>query len=153
MRHFSAALLLSALFGCVLVGRSIAADAPDGPPPNGGNGGGNGGGGGRQGGGPGGPGGPARGVHLIPPFVQDKLDLTDDQKKQIADLEQEVKAKLSKILTPEQMKTLEEARPPRRGGPGGPGGGQGQGQGPGGGGQGQGPDDTNKPPRPPRPNE
>jgi hypothetical protein len=94
-------------------------------------------------------------MHLIPPFVQDKLELTDDQKKQIADLEQEVKAKLSKILTPEQMKTLEEARPPRRGGPGGgqgqgPGGGGGQGQG--GGPGGQGPDDNNRPPRPPQPN-
>src|SRR5258708_3275375 len=92
-------------------------DNPNGnpPPPQGGNGG--------PGGGPGGagrgPGGQGGGVHLIPRFAEEKLNLTDDQKKQVADLESEIKAKLEKILTPEQMKTLAEARPPRRGGPGG----------------------------------
>jgi Spy/CpxP family protein refolding chaperone len=125
-------------------------DNPNGnpPPPQGGNG----GPGGGQGAGRG-PGGQGAGFHLIPRFAEEKLNLTDDQKKQVADLESEIKAKLEKILTPEQMKTLAEARPPRRGGPGGqggPGGGPGGQGGPGGGpggppgeqGQGQ----------PPRPN-
>jgi Spy/CpxP family protein refolding chaperone len=49
--------------------------------------------------------------------------LTDDQKKQVAALEAEVKAKLEKILTPEQLKQLKQMRPPGRpGGPGGQGG-------------------------------
>jgi Spy/CpxP family protein refolding chaperone len=71
-------------------------------------------------------GGPPPGFHLIPRFAETRLNLTDDQRKQIADLEKDVKDKLGKILTADQMKTLEEARPPRRGGPGGggPGGNQ-----------------------------
>ena len=115
-------VLLTGLIGFSFVGRLRADDAPDGPPPrhhdkgaDNGNADGPGPGGGGPGGG--GPGnhrpGPARGVHLIPPFVADKLDLSDDQKKQIADLEKEVKAKLAKILTADQMMTLEETRPPR----------------------------------------
>ena len=73
-------------------------------------------------GGPGGPphrngsrghGGPGGGFHLLPPFVVERMKLTDDQKKQVAELEKETKAKLDKILTPEQQKTLETARPPR----------------------------------------
>jgi hypothetical protein len=36
-------------------------------------------------------------------------------------LEQETKAKLYKILTPQQQKVLEATRPPLPGGPGGPG--------------------------------
>jgi Spy/CpxP family protein refolding chaperone len=53
-----------------------------------------------------------------------KLNLTDDQKKQVADLEAEVKVKMEKILTPEQLQQLAQMRPPRPpGGPGGPGGG------------------------------
>jgi Spy/CpxP family protein refolding chaperone len=66
-------------------------------------------------------GGPGGGVHLIPPFVRDNLNLTDEQQKQIADLEKEMTDKLMKILTPDQQKQFEEARPPRR--PGGPDGG------------------------------
>ena len=113
--------------------------------------------------GDGGPGGPPRhghgrrggpdglgGFHLLPPFVVEKLDLTKEQQKKLAKLEKETKARLYKILTPDQRKTLEEARPPRseqggpaggrrgpgagEGGPGGPGGGRGgSGGGPGGG--------------------
>ena len=41
------------------------------------------------------------------------MKLTDDQKKQVAKLEKETKAKLDKILAAEQQKTLETARPPR----------------------------------------
>jgi len=79
--------------------------------------------GGAQGGGPGhGPGG----FHLLPPHAEEQLNVTADQKKQLAALEAEVKAKLEKILTPEQLQQLKQMRPPRRqGGPGGggPGGG------------------------------
>ena len=52
----------------------------------------------------------------------DKLNLTDDQKKQLADLEADTKAKLEKILTADQLKAMQDARPPRRGGQGGQGG-------------------------------
>ena len=82
-------------------------------------------------GGTGGPGGRG-GFHLLPPRAQEQLNLTADQQKQVAALEAEVKAKLEKILTPEQLKQLQQMRPPPRaggmggaggnGGPGGPGG-------------------------------
>ncbi|MCY2923950.1 MAG: hypothetical protein NT031_00660, partial [Planctomycetota bacterium] len=74
--------------------------------------------------------------HVIPPFAVEKLNLTDDQKKQLEDLSKEVIAKLEKILTPEQMKILHDARPPRpdrgpgdQGGQGGKGGHDRQGNG------------------------
>jgi len=78
-----------------------------GPPPAGGG----------QGGGPGhGPGG----FHLLPPRAEQQLNLTADQKTQLAALEAEVKAKLAQILTPEQLEQLKQMRPPRhQGGPGG----------------------------------
>ena len=50
----------------------------------------------------GGPGGRG-GFHLLPPRAAEILKLTDDQKTQLAALEAETKAKLEKILTPEQM--------------------------------------------------
>ena len=148
MKRFTKFALALALTGSVLAGRSYSADNGDGPPPprDGGGPGGAGGGGGRAGGG----GGPQGGAHLIPRFAEDQLNLSDDQRAQIADLEKEIKAKLAKILTADQMKALEAARPPQRGqggqgggGPGGPGGGQGGGAGggqggPGGGGPGGG---------------
>lgn len=113
-------------------------------------------------------GGPVRGFRLIPPFAAEEMDLTAEQLKQIAALEKEMKAKLYKILTPEQQKILEDARPPRflPGGPGAPGGRPGQGpyrRGPGGaggfggrGGEGGGPGGdggpgVDPPPRPRRP--
>jgi Spy/CpxP family protein refolding chaperone len=78
----------------------------------------------------GGPGGPG-GLHLLPPQAQEMLKLSDDQKAQITALEAETKAKLEKILTPEQMQQLKTMRPPMRssgggngqmrGGPGGQG--------------------------------
>lgn len=58
------------------------------------------------------------GLHLMPREVEETLNLTDQQREQIADLEQDVQARLVKILTPQQQKQLENARPPRR--PGGP---------------------------------
>ena len=103
---------------------------PDGqrPPPRDGGPGGPGGMGNK--GGPGGPGG----FHLLPPRAMEQLNLTADQLKQVAALEAEVKAKLEKILTPEQLQQLKQMRlPMRQGGPGGQGGPgmSGQGAGPG----------------------
>ena len=65
----------------------------------------------------------AGGVHLVPPFAADRMILSEEQLRQIAELEQATRAKLSKILTPAQMKILDESRPPRFGpqGPLGPG--------------------------------
>ena len=133
MKRFRMLMLTTATVGLMLAGHVRAADDPGGPggpaggpPPNqdgGGPGGPGGAGQGRQRG-PGGPG--SGGPRIIPPFVEQQLNLTDDQRKQIAELEKEVKEKLAKILTPEQMKMLAAARPPRRGGggQGGAGGGQ-----------------------------
>jgi hypothetical protein len=54
----------------------------------------------------------------------EQLSLSPEQAEKVAALEKETKAKLNKILTPEQQKILAEFRPPRprRGGPGGEGG-------------------------------
>ena len=95
------------------------------------------GGPGEFGGPPGGPGGemggPQAGFHLLPPRAMEQLNLTAEQQKKLTALEAEVKAKLEKILTAEQMQQLRQFRPPQRmGGPGGQGGLGGQGgQGPG----------------------
>src|SRR5206468_4275814 len=62
---------------------------------------------------------------VLPPFVRDGLDLTDEQQKQLAELEKEVKEKLTKILTESQRKKIGELRPRGPGGPGGQGGGPG----------------------------
>ena len=89
----------------------------------------------------GGPGRGPGGFHLLPPRAQEQLNLTADQQKQIAALEVEVKAKLEKILTPDQLKQLKQMRPPQR--PGGPGGGGPGGQ------RGQGGPGDGGPPQPP----
>ena len=108
----------------ILAAGALAVRAQDGPPDGPG---GEGAGGPPRRGGPGGPGGPG-GFHLIPRFAMEKLNLTEDQQKQVADLEKETKTKLYKILTPKQQKTLEASRPPRPGeGQGGPGNGGGRG--------------------------
>ncbi len=91
---------------------------------------GSGGPGGPGGFGPGGFGGPPRPGQVMPPFLQQELKLTVDQKQQIAALQKEVDEKLAKVLTDEQKKQLKEMRRGpgggRRGrrGPGGPGGGR-----------------------------
>ncbi len=54
---------------------------------------------------------------VLPPFVVDQLELTREQRTEIAKLEKEVKQRLEKILTAEQRKKLETLRPPRPGGP------------------------------------
>jgi outer membrane protein assembly factor BamB len=76
----------------------------------GGPGGGFGGGGGRGRGGRGGPGGfgPPEPGQIMPPFLRDRLSLTDEQKKQVDELQKEVDTQLAKLLTDEQKKTLKE---------------------------------------------
>jgi hypothetical protein len=109
--------------------------------------------------GPGGPGGPGGGFHLIPRFAADQMNFTPGQLEKIAELEKETKAKLDQILTPEQLKILEEARPPFPGGAGVPGGPGGQGGGrpgpgfgpPGSQGRPGGGPSEGRPPRPQRP--
>jgi hypothetical protein len=100
------------------------------------------------GGGPGGPGGRGPGGlpplgQVMPQFVQDDLKLSDDQKKQVAELQKEIDAKLDKTLTDEQKKQYKAMKEnPGRGGPGGrgPGGPGGPGGGPGDGGRNPPPD-------------
>jgi len=58
-------------------------------------------------------------LHLLPPHAQEGLKLTTIQQKQVADLEVETKAKLGKILTPDQLQQLKQMRPPSpKAGPG-----------------------------------
>jgi outer membrane protein assembly factor BamB len=56
---------------------------------------------------------------ILPPFRQEQLKLTDEQKKQVADLQKEVDAKLAKLLTDEQNKQLTDMRAAFGRGPGG----------------------------------
>ena len=50
---------------------------------------------------------------ILPPPVQDMLQLTEEQKKQLAELQKEVDAKLDKLLTEEQRKQFKEMKRPR----------------------------------------
>lgn len=73
--------------------------------------------------------GPPQPGAVLPGFLRERLNLTDEQKKRVDDLQKDVESKLNAILTPEQRKTLTEMR---ERGPGfGPGGGF-PGRGPGG---------------------
>ncbi len=111
--------------------------------------GGRGGPGGSGGRGPGGFGRPPRPGQILPPFVQERLNLTDEQKKRLGELQKEVDGKLGAILTDEQRKQLKEMEAgPGPGGPGGRGGPGGGGRGPGGpGGRGPGGDGGRPPDR------
>ena len=77
---------------------------------------------------PGGPGGPGgRGMRppigaVLPPFLVEELNFTDEQKKDLAELQKDVDAKLAKILTDDQKKQLKEMKDRGPGGPGGKGG-------------------------------
>lgn len=74
-----------------------------------------------QPGGPGGFGGRTAPGTVMPEFVAQQLKLSDDQKKQMADLQKDVDAKLEKILNEEQrtqLKQMKERGPGGRG-PGG----------------------------------
>ncbi|MBM4069614.1 MAG: spore coat protein CotH [Planctomycetes bacterium] len=78
-------------------------------------------------GGPGGfPGGPPGGLprpgEILPGFLQQQLKLTAEQRKELEKLQKEIEAKLDKLLTEEQRKTLRDMRRRMSGGfPGGPG--------------------------------
>jgi Spy/CpxP family protein refolding chaperone len=97
---------------------------PGGRGPGGPGGGGPGGpgGGGPGGRGPGAFGGPPQPGQVLPTFLQDSLQLTAEQKKELEDLQKDVDGKLAKILTDEQKKQLKEMqqRGPGGRGPGGP---------------------------------
>src|SRR5262249_20888936 len=65
---------------------------------------------------------------ILPPFVQDQLKLTPEQKKEMEALQKEVDARLDKMMTEEQrkqFKAMRERPPGSMGGPpgGAPGGG------------------------------
>jgi len=118
--------------------------------------------GGPPGGGPGGfMMGQPRPGEILPQMLQQRLRLTSEQKKQLADLQKEVDTKLAAILTAEQNKQLKEMRErgPGRFGPqgGGPDGFGPRGDGragfgpPGGGPPGGPPDGGEPPPGPDRP--
>src|SRR5579871_870046 len=57
---------------------------------------------------------------VLPPPLVEELDLTEKQRAEIADLEKEIKERLSKILTAEQKKQVESFRPRGPSGKGGP---------------------------------
>lgn len=59
------------------------------------------------------------GIHVLPRGAEDALNLTEAQRQQLKDLEAEMKAKVEKILTPEQFEQLKTLRPqpPKQGGP------------------------------------
>lgn len=77
-------------------------------------------------GGRGGFGGPPQPGQILPAAVQERLKLTDDQKKQVERFQKEVDGRLAKVLTDEQQKQMKETRQGfgrgGRGGFGGPGG-------------------------------
>jgi hypothetical protein len=66
---------------------------------------------------PAGPGGPPRPGQVLPPFVQDELRLTRSQRAELDKLQQDVDARLAKILTEDQLRRLAEMPPGRPGGP------------------------------------
>lgn len=115
--------------GAVLVGSPAMSQPPGGKDDKGGPGG--------RGGFPGGPGGfgGKGGFKLgtvLPPFAQEQLKLSDAQKDQLAALEADVKGKLEKMLTADQLKSLETTRGGFGGAGGFPGGAGGKGGFPGG---------------------
>jgi Ca2+-binding EF-hand superfamily protein len=70
---------------------------------------------------PDGPGGRGRGGpragQVLPEFLQADLDLTPEQKKQIAELQKEVDGRLDRILTRDQKARLRQPQDRRPGGP------------------------------------
>jgi Spy/CpxP family protein refolding chaperone len=53
------------------------------------------------------------GVPMLPPRAAEELKLTDKQKKQLAELREQTKAKFEKILTKEQVEKLQKMRSQR----------------------------------------
>lgn len=91
--------------------------------PGGGPGGPGAGGPGGPGGGPGGFGGPPQPGQVLPPFLQDELQLTEAQRRELQELQKDVDSRLGKILTSDQQQQLRQMQTRGPGGPGGPGGG------------------------------
>lgn len=67
--------------------------------------------------GPGGRAARAQQTQILPPVVQDALQLTADQRKQLAELQRDADAQLDKVLTEEQRQQLRQGRGLRAGGP------------------------------------
>jgi hypothetical protein len=86
--------ILRGTFGILSAWIGLAHGQPPGPP----------------GGFPGGP--PPREGEILSPFVQDALNLTAKQKRQIEALQKEVDARTAKILNAEQRRMFEETRSP-----------------------------------------
>lgn len=103
MRYVASGFFLAAMFG---VASMCEAQPPQGDK-------------GKFPGGPGGRGGMPQPGQILPGFLQEALKLTDEQKKQIAELQKDVDAKLDKLLTDDQKKQLKELRERGPGGPGG----------------------------------
>lgn len=57
---------------------------------------------------------------VFPPPLLEELDLTTEQEKELEVIKSDVKAKLEKLLTADQKRTVENFRPRGPGGPGGP---------------------------------
>jgi hypothetical protein len=66
-----------------------------------------------------GPGGPPRPGQILPSFLQEQLNLSADQKKQLNDLQKQVDTKLASILNEEQRQRLKDMSGPGGFGPGG----------------------------------
>src|SRR5262249_59022330 len=58
-------------------------------------------------------GGPPQPGVILPDFLQDELEMTDKQKKDLAALQKEVDAKLDKILTKKKKEQLNDIPQPR----------------------------------------
>ena len=54
------------------------------------------------------------GLRLLPGGAREKLKLTAEQQKQLEDLEVELKSRIERILTPDQLEQLKQMRPPPR---------------------------------------
>jgi hypothetical protein len=77
-------------------------------------------------------GAPPKTGDIMPFFMRDMLKMTDEQRKQLDEIQKEVDAKLDKLLTDDQKKQLKDMTFPGFGPPGGPGGAGGPPGGPGG---------------------
>jgi Spy/CpxP family protein refolding chaperone len=53
---------------------------------------------------------------VLPPHIRERLELTDEQERQIDELEKEVRSKLFRILTKDQIKRVQEFKgnPPKK---------------------------------------
>ena len=54
--------------------------------------------------------GPPRPGEILPPMLRDRLDLSEEQSKQVDALQKEVDAKLAKILNEKQNQQLKQIR-------------------------------------------